>query len=42
MEPEEELIFRNFERLKSYKFNDEKVPTTTSREQVSNPVCRGG
>jgi len=37
MGTEEELMFRNFQRLKSYIFDDEKVSTTTSREQVSNP-----
>jgi len=36
MGPEEELLFRNFQRLKGYMFDDEKESTTTSREQVSN------
>lgn len=33
MGPEEELLFRNFQRLKGYMFDDEKESTTTSREQ---------
>lgn len=32
----DELLFRNFTELKSVKFDDEKVSTITSREQVSN------
>lgn len=32
----DELLFRNFAELKSLKCDDEKVPTITSREQVSN------
>lgn len=32
----DELLFRNFAELKNLKCDDEKVPTITSREQVSN------
>ncbi|XP_034660048.1 protein farnesyltransferase subunit beta [Drosophila subobscura] len=33
MYSEDELLFRNFQQLKSYKLDDEKSSTTTSREQ---------
>lgn len=41
----DELLFRNFQELKSLKCDDEKVPTITSREQVSNQflaMCNKG